>query len=120
MKKILIVLVFCLLPCYAQAQSVIYTYPVTSATLVQVNGYIPTLYVNGASFPLTHTCVLTTTVTPNVFTCTAPLPNITSALTPTGPQNFEVTLKDAILEGPKSNPPFVLTRPSVVSTLRIQ
>lgn len=102
----------------AQAATVIFNYPNTVSAAV-VQGYTATLYVNGTPFVLTDVCVLVTTVTPNVVQCTAPLPNVTAALTASGPQNFDVTLADVILEGAHSVP-FVLARPSVTSNLRIQ
>lgn len=102
---------------FAQTATVTYTYPTivigVPVTLLQVQTYIPTLQVNGMAFPLTHTCVLTPG-TPSVFTCTAPLPNITTGLTPSGSQSFTVTLKDVILEGQPSLP-FVLQRPAAPS-----
>lgn len=102
----------------AQAASVVFDYPNTASPAV-VQGYIATLYVNGTAFVLNDTCVLTT-VAPIVVRCTATLPDITSALTASGNQNFEISLKDVILEGAKSAPPFVLTRPSAPQGLRIQ
>lgn len=99
----------------AQAASVIYDFPSTTP-LATVQAWIPTLYVNNIAFPMTHTCV---TVGP-LQTCTATLPNIATALTPTGSQTFQITVKDAVLgEGAKSLP-LVLARPLVATGLRIQ
>lgn len=107
------------LPARAQAANVIFDYPSPGPLASVIQGWTATLYVNAIPFVLNDTCVLVTTVTPNVVRCTAPLPVITTALTPTGPQNFEVTVMDVVLESPKSVP-FVLTRPSVTTNLRIQ
>lgn len=120
MRKFLLVVSFCLFSSLvnAQAAQVIFDYPNTSPAAT-VQGWTATLYVNGTPFVLTDTCVLTTAA-PIVVRCTATFPNVTSALTPSGVQNFEVTLMDVVLESAKSSPPFVLTRPSVVTNLRIQ
>lgn len=107
-------------PVFAQAATAIYTYPATTPAAT-VQGYTAVLYVNNVAISLTDTCVLTTTVTPNVNTCTATvsMSAITAALTASGQQTFEVTLADGILESARSVP-FVLTRPSVPSSVRIQ
>jgi hypothetical protein len=122
MKRLILVVALLALaaPVYAQAATVTYTYSAaTPAATVQ--GWTATLYVNNVAIPLADTCVLTTTVTPNVNTCTATVTNaaITAALTATGPQTFEGTLADGILESARSVP-FVLTRPSAPSSIRIQ
>ena len=99
----------------AQTAQVIYTYNVGPAPAASVTLYTATLYVNGTPFPLNDTCTLAGVT----IECVAPLPNIATALTPVGPQQFEVSFKDGILEGPKSIP-LVLLRPSAPGNLRIQ
>jgi len=123
MRKMLFVLaiVFYSNLANAQAATVIYDFtptPLPAPSVVQ--GWTASLFVNGVRFALTDTCV-TTTVAPIVVRCTATLPNISAALTPTGPQTFEVAWYDTIpeLESAKSSP-FVLVRPSAPATLRIQ
>ena len=119
--KLITFAVMLMLASSAQAQSATVTFDTSANTPVAtVQNYTATLYVNGTPFPLTDTCVLVTGVTPNVVRCTAQLPDVSSALTTSGNQNFEVTLKDVILEGAKSSPPFVLARPNVTTNLRIQ
>jgi hypothetical protein len=105
----------------AQAAQVIYDFniaPLPPAS--QVQAWTASLFVNGTRFPLADTCVLTT-VAPIVIRCTATLPNISAALTPSGTQTFEVAWYDTIpeMESAKSSP-LVLVRPSAPSTLRIQ
>jgi len=104
----------------AQAATVLFDYPATTPAAT-VQGYAAVLYVNNTAIALTDTCTLVTTVTPNINRCTAMVPNatITAALTVSGPQTFEVTLADGILESARSVP-FVLTRPVAPLTVRIQ
>lgn len=119
MKKLLVIGLLMLgVLVQAQTGTVAYDYP-ASTPPATVQGYAATLFVNGTAFPITDTCVLNTTVTPNVVTCTAPLPNITAALTSSGPQSFTVTLKNVVLESSPSAP-FVLTAPSAPTGIRIQ
>jgi hypothetical protein len=104
-----------LLAAQAQAATVIYEVPSTTP-LATVQAWVPTLYVNNVAFAMTHTC---TTAGP-IHTCSATLPVITAALTATGSQTFQVTLKDPVFgEGTRSSP-LVLVRPAVPSALRIQ
>lgn len=121
MKSFFLTITFVLLASVArgQAATVIFDYNTTVPTAT-VQGWTATFYVNNIPFVLTDVCVLVTTVTPNVNRCTATLPDITTALTPTGIQNFTVSLKDSILEGPVSTPPLALQRPSAITNLRIQ
>lgn len=102
-------------PVFAQAATVTFTYAATTPAAT-VQAYTATLYVNNVAIPLNDTCVLTTTVTPNVNTCTAtvPMATINAALTSSGPQTFEADLADGILVSPRSVP-FVQTRPSAPS-----
>lgn len=87
----------------------------SGVTPAQGNLWTSVLYVNGTPFPMVHTCVAAGPLT----TCTAPLPNISSALTATGPQTFTVSFKDVVLgEGPQSGP-LVRLRPSAPSIPRI-
>lgn len=100
----------------AQAATVLYDAP-TGTTLAQANSWAGTLYVNNQAFQLTQTC---TQAGVGVVTCSAPLPNVAAALAPTGPQNFEVTWKDAVLgEGPRSAV-FIRNRPSAPTNGRFQ
>lgn len=119
MTRWMLVLVFLLgsVPAFAQAATVAYDYPVVAGVplAATVQAWTPTLYVNGTAFVLTHTCTGTTTVT-----CTATLPNITSALTPTGPQTFTVSLKDTVLGESPQSLPLVKVRPVAPLVLRIQ
>lgn len=105
----------------AQAATVAFDYsvpaPAVTPSPAVVTGYVAQLYVNGVAFVLTDTCVAV--AAPAVITCTATLPNISSALAVTGPNQFQVSLKDGILEGPKSVVPLVLVTPSAPSTPRI-
>lgn len=68
-----------------------------------VQAWTPVLYVNGIRFPRpSHAC---TQSAPTTVTCSFVLPDISMALTPTGPQTFEVSAVDLVLgEGPKSAP----------------
>lgn len=102
---------------HAQTVTVAYDYNL-GATAAQVQSWVALLYVNTTPFQLTPTCV--TVPSPVLVTCTAPLPNITTGLTASGPQSFSVSLKDVILgEGPKSFP-LVLVKPSAPTVPRIQ
>lgn len=119
MKKIALTIIFLLLASLAQAQTatVAYDYSASGATPSLVQGWIPTLFVNGTPFSLTHTCIAG--VAPVLVTCTAPLPNISAALTTAGNQNFTVGLADAILgPGPQSLP-LVRVKPNAPSAPRI-
>ncbi len=128
MKKLIFILLQIVLP-ILEPPTVLFDYPAVIGdkpiTLAQVNGYTATLYVNETPFILVHNCILNTTT--NVYNCVAPLPNISIALAPLGKiatvngiQNFEITFKDAIFEGPKSTPPLQLNRPVSILNLRIQ
>ena len=89
----------------AQAASVIYDYTLvqgaTTVTVAQVQAWKAELLVNGTPFVLAPVCVLN-----GLFaTCTAPLPNISTALTPSGNQTFTARLSDTVLgAGPVSLP----------------
>lgn len=99
----------------AQSPQVAFDTP-TGVTAAQANAWTSVLYVNGTAFPMTHTCA----INGSAVTCTAPLPNITTALTATGPQNLTVSFKDVVLgEGPQSGP-LVRLRPGAPSVPRIQ
>ena len=89
----------------------------SNGTLQENNSWTSILYVNGTAFPLTHTC----TMVDAMAECTAPLPNIQSALTPSGPQTFRVSLYDPILmvESGKSAP-FIRVRPGAPTSGRLK
>jgi hypothetical protein len=104
---------------FAQSATVTFDYTVTPLpTAAVVQGWTFTLTVNSTKFVLNDTCVLNS-AGPIVVTCTATLPNITTALTGSGPQSFTGTLADGILESSASLP-LVLTRPSAPTAPRIQ
>jgi hypothetical protein len=117
MKVILFVLVALSLsvPAYAQVATVAFDAQ-TGTTAATANSWTSVLYVNGTAFPLVHVCTLVGTTT----TCTAPLPNITAALTPVGTQTFTVTFKDSVLGESPSSSPLVKVRPAAPVLLRIQ
>jgi hypothetical protein len=102
-------------PARAQVATVLFD-AATGTTVATANSWTSVLYVNGTAFPMVHTCAIVGTVT----TCSAPLPNITAALTPLGTQTFEMTFKDAILGESLRSAPFVRVRPAAPSNLRIQ
>lgn len=120
MKKLFLTLIILLFAATVQAQTATVTYDYSAAGAVPsvVQGYGATLYVNGVAFTMNDTCVATPA--PALITCTANLPNISTALVPVGPNQFQVSMKDGILEGPKSVIPLVLTAPLAPSTPRIQ
>lgn len=97
------------------AQTPTVTYDIAPpATLAEASGWTAVLYVNNIPFQSAHACALAATV----ITCSFPLPNIASALTPSGPQVFEVALKDAVVgEGLRSSP-LVRNRPGAPTNLR--
>lgn len=103
---------------HAQAATVSFDYSVAASVPATVQGWTARLYVNGVAFTLADTCVAV--AAPIIVTCNAALPNISTALPPTGPSQFQVSLQDGILEGPKSVVPLVLSAPSAPSTPRIQ
>jgi hypothetical protein len=87
------------------------------ATVAEATSWTATLYVNGTAFALTTTCV----AAGPVVTCTAPLPAITAALTPAGPQTFEVDLFDPVLNARSlKSAPFLRSRPSAPINGRLQ
>lgn len=100
---------------HAQAATVLFD-AATGTTPATANQWTSVLYVNGTPFPMVHTCTLVGAVT----TCTSPLPNVTTALTPVGSQTFNVTFKDIILgESPQSGP-LTRIRPAAPFPPRIQ
>jgi hypothetical protein len=99
-----------------QAQTVTYSSSTTIAPLATVQAWTPTLYVNNTPFVLTQTCTLGTTPAIN---CSAPLPNISTALTPTGNQTFAITFKDPILGESSKSVPLVLVSPVAPTSLAI-
>jgi hypothetical protein len=102
----------------AQTLTVTYDYGLSGAeTLTMVQGWVPTLYVNGTPFTASHTCVAQPAPATAV-TCTFPLPNVSSAITASGNQTFEVSLKDPIVgEGGKSSP-FIRVKPHAPTNAR--
>jgi hypothetical protein len=83
-------------------------------TLTEISGWTPVLYVNNTAFVTTHTC----TQVGAVITCTFPLMNISTALTASGNQTFELALRDVVTgEGPRSLP-LVRKRPNAATGLR--
>lgn len=113
--KTLLSLAFVLLSHAAFAQSVQVEYDLPLATgLVTAQSWTPILYVNNTRFPQpSHTCVAATFIT-----CRFPMPDIAMALTPSGPQTFEVSLNDVVLgEGPRSAP-LTRIRPVAPTVLR--
>jgi len=119
MKRLLLVLVFLsvAVPVRAQAATVVFDYPVAGSLPTTVQGWTATLYVNNVPFVVNDIC--TPQPAPTIVTCTATLPDVSSALAVTGPNQFIMRLKDGILEGPNSVP-LVLSRPSATSAPRIQ
>lgn len=86
-------------------------------TVGELQSFVATLFVNGTPFVLAQTCASSSA---NV-TCVAPLPNIASALTPTGQQTFTVQLSDPVLgvTSPMSVP-FIRNRPGAPTSGRFQ
>lgn len=118
MKRIILAVCFVLVlapGAHAQAATVLFD-AAAGTTVATANSWTSVLYVNGTAFPMVHTCAIVGAAT----TCSAPLPNITAALTPLGSQTFEVTFKDAILGESLRSGPFVRVRPAAPSNLRIQ
>ncbi len=113
MKTLVLTFILSLFAVTASAATVVYD---SANTLAEVQGYTATLFVNGTAFPLTQTCVASTA---NV-TCTAPLPNITSALTASGPQTFTVQFADPVLGVTATSAPFIRTRPAAPTSGRFQ
>lgn len=99
----------------ASAQTVMFD-AATGTTPATANTWTSVLYVNGTAFPMTHTCATVGTAT----TCSAPLPNITAALTPVGSQTFTVTFKDPVLGESGQSSPLVLIKPAAAGNLRIR
>lgn len=127
MKKLVFVLLFGLLSSIAQAQTatVIYDYALTqgttTVTVPQVQAWTATLFVNATSFPLPGVTCVQSGVAPNLnATCTAPLPNITAALTPSGNQSFSALLTDSLLGASPQSLPLVKVRPNAPSLRSIQ
>jgi len=108
MKKIgllVVTILFYASVAQAQAASVVYDYTLVqggvTVTVAQVQAWKAELLVNGTPFVLAPVCVANGLVA----TCTAPLPNITAALTPSGNQTFTARLSDTVLGvGPLSLP----------------
>lgn len=99
----------------AQTATVLVDAP-AGTTLAEAAPWQWTLYVNNTAFPLTTTCA----VVGALVTCQGPLPNVSTALTPTGNQNFEATYRSVLFgESPRSVP-FVATRRGASSAPRIQ
>lgn len=119
MKRTLAILLLIIgfaVPVTAQTATVIFD-AATGTTAATANGWTSVLYVNNTAFPMVHTCALVGAV----VTCSAPLPNITAALTPIGTQTFEVSFKDVVLNVESSRSgPFVRIRPAAPLNLRIQ
>lgn len=114
MKTAMLLSLFLLAAVPARAASVLFD---VTGTVADANGWTSTLYVNGTAFPLVHTCALVATV----VTCTATLPNISTALVAGSAQTFEIDLFDAVLNirSPKSVP-FIRNRPTVPINGRLQ
>lgn len=108
---------FLLLQISSHAQAATVAFDASAGTTVATaNGWTSVLYVNGTAFAMIHTCALVGTL----VTCSAPLPNVATALTPSGNQTFEVTFKDVVLgESPRSVP-LVLVRPNAPLNPRIR
>lgn len=126
MRKILLVVMASLFATVASAQTptVSYDYLLqASETLPMVQSWTAVLYVNGSAFTAAHTCIAQPPPGPppapaNALTCTFPLPNVASAITATGPQSFEVALRDAIVgEGAKAIP-FIRVKPHAPTNSR--
>lgn len=115
MKTAIFLSLFLISALPARAASVLFD--VTAGTVADANGWQSTLYVNGTAFPLVHTCALVATV----VTCTATLPNISTALVAGSAQTFELDLFDAVLNirSAKSTP-FLRNRPVVPTNGRLQ
>lgn len=99
----------------AQAASVVFD-AAAGTTVAAANGWTSVLYVNGTAFPMAHTCALVGVT----VTCTATLPNITSALTPSGAQSFQVSFVDAVLGESVKSVPFLRDRPAAPINGRFQ
>lgn len=86
-------------------------------TLAEVQSYTVTLLVNDVPFVLTPTC----TAPGGVVACSAPLPNVAAAYSPTGPQRFELVFRDTVLnvDSPRSAP-FLRSRPLAPINGRLQ
>lgn len=120
MKRLICALLFVVASRAATVQAATVFFEIDTsqgATLVEATTWVPTLYVNGTPFTLTPTC----TQTGSAIACTAPLPNVTGALLPTGKQTFELDLRDPVLgsTSPKSVP-FIRSRPVAPINGRLQ
>lgn len=115
-------------PLEAQTATVTYDAP-AGVTAAQANQWTAVLYVNavctptvctgGTAFPSPHTCMAGVGA---VVNCAFVIPTATflAALTTSGPQNFSVALKDAVLgEGPQTAP-FIRVKPGVATNPKLQ
>lgn len=100
----------------AQAASTVLFDAAPGTSAATANGWTSALYVNGTRFALVHQC----SAVAAVVTCSALMPDITAALTPSGPQSFQIAFVDGVLgEGPKSAP-FTRDRPAAPISGRFQ
>lgn len=127
MKRIALALAFLLFAsiAHAQAATVIYDYALTqgptTVTVGQVQAWKAELLVNGTPFVLVGVSCVQSGVAPNLnATCSAPLPNITTALTASGGQTFTARLSDAVLGVGGQSLPLVKVLPNAPSLRSIQ
>ncbi len=99
------------------AQSPVVDYDAPGGTTIAQNqSWTPVLIVNGQPFVgAKPSCVGTTAIV-----CTFPLPDISSALTASGPQTFRIVLRDPVLGDGPAGAPLSLIRPGAGVNLRFR
>lgn len=118
MNKTLLLVMLTLLWIAVPTQAQTVGFDVPNGTIAGVGAWTPILYVNNT--PFTTTAPLVCTQAGTLTSCTYPMPVIASALTATGPQTFELALKDVVLgEGPRSLP-LSKTKPGAAINLQLK
>lgn len=99
----------------AQAATVLFD-AASGTALADASAATSVLYVNGTAFPLVHQCSQSGTV----VTCSALLPVVTAALTPSGAQSFQVAFVDPVFGETAKSVPFIKNRLAAPTNGRFQ